>query len=247
MRAGAEGYLQIPPDPRAIDASHRTVMPGLMDAQVHTRMSGASDAERSEFSHVTELRGTAALKSCVNASADLEVGFTAVRDAGGGMYEDSPLRDAIDEGWLEGSPSNHGTQSFTDCDELLDPSPGIAVAVISLPHHLRREGGLAAADAGSHIPIGEAPGAHVGGCTRRDRRVQTAASPTRGQPPEFMSEDQTYPTNVEHDENLGAQARCFVTAVRDDRELWITGLDGLLALEAGRAQIDPPSPGSQSS
>jgi len=107
---------------------------------------------------VKELRATTALKSRVNARADLEAGFTAIRDAGWWMYEDIALRDASDGGWFDGAAFNNDTRSFTDCEELLDPSLGIAV--ISLPHYLHREAGLAAADAGGQILM-EKPQAHT--------------------------------------------------------------------------------------
>jgi predicted dehydrogenase len=69
-----------------------------------------------------------------------------------------------------------GARSFTDYYALLELQPDIVV--ISLPHHLHREAGLAAAEAGCHILM-EKPLAHtledasaiVDGCRRRGVRL----------------------------------------------------------------------------
>lgn len=56
-----------------------------------------------------------------------------------------------------------------------------------------------------------------------------------GQYMEFTSENQAYRVNVERDDNFTAQARSFVSAVREGREPWITGEDGLRVLEIATA------------
>lgn len=62
---------------------------------------------------------------------------------------------------------------------------------------------------------------------------------------EFSSDIQAYRLHVTRDDNFGAQAREFVAAVREQREPWITGEDGLRALEVARAiyrsaELDQP-------
>jgi UDP-N-acetylglucosamine 3-dehydrogenase len=52
---------------------------------------------------------------------------------------------------------------------------------------------------------------------------------------EFTSETQAYRLNVARDDNFGAQAREFVTAVQEQRGPWISGEDGLRALEIALA------------
>jgi UDP-N-acetylglucosamine 3-dehydrogenase len=56
-----------------------------------------------------------------------------------------------------------------------------------------------------------------------------------GQHIEYTSESQAYRLDVERDDNFGAQAREFVSALREHREPWITGQDGLRALEVAMA------------
>lgn len=52
---------------------------------------------------------------------------------------------------------------------------------------------------------------------------------------EFSSDSHAYCLNVTRDDNFAAQAREFVAAVRERREPWITGEDGLRALEVAMA------------
>lgn len=52
---------------------------------------------------------------------------------------------------------------------------------------------------------------------------------------EFSSETQAYRFNVVRDDNFGDQARELVAAIREDRQPWVTGEDGLRALEIATA------------
>jgi len=52
---------------------------------------------------------------------------------------------------------------------------------------------------------------------------------------EFSSDSHAYRLNVTRDDNFAAQAREFVAAVWERREPWITGKDGLRALEVAMA------------
>ncbi len=52
---------------------------------------------------------------------------------------------------------------------------------------------------------------------------------------EFSSDIRAYRLNVTRDDNFAAQAREFVAAVREQRQPWITGEDGLRALEVAMA------------
>jgi predicted dehydrogenase len=52
---------------------------------------------------------------------------------------------------------------------------------------------------------------------------------------EFSSDAQAFRLDVTHDDRFAAQAQEFVAAVREQREPWITGRDGLRALEVAMA------------
>jgi len=94
---GRAGEVQIPPEATLIQA--RTVMPGLIDAHVHLGGSGEANME---LGRLKESIGLSAFRSYANAKKSLEAGFTSLRDAGGRQFVDVALRQAIDQGWLEG-------------------------------------------------------------------------------------------------------------------------------------------------
>jgi imidazolonepropionase-like amidohydrolase len=76
-RIGPAGSIAAPKGARAIDASGRTLMPGLTDAHVHFGAveTGAQEGPQSHVSYV--------LKVAENIRLALDEGFTTVRDAGG--------------------------------------------------------------------------------------------------------------------------------------------------------------------
>ena len=96
-QVGQAGEVRIPPEATLIEA--QTVMPGLIDAHVHLGGSGEANME---LERLKESIGLSAFKSYANARKSLEAGFTSLRDAGGRQFVDVALRQAIDQGWLEG-------------------------------------------------------------------------------------------------------------------------------------------------
>jgi imidazolonepropionase-like amidohydrolase len=94
---GRAGEVQIPPEATFIQA--QTLMPGLIDAHVHLGGSGEANME---LERLKESIGLSAFRSYANAKKSLEAGFTSLRDMGGRQFVDVALRQAIDQGWLEG-------------------------------------------------------------------------------------------------------------------------------------------------
>jgi imidazolonepropionase-like amidohydrolase len=111
-KVGKSTEVEVPEGAQVLDASDKTVMPGMVDAHLHIRGSG-DPSRRGAAAAVQDSIGTMALMSYVNAKKDLEAGFTALRDAGNFGYVDVALRDAIDEGWIEGPRLKVAGQGLT--------------------------------------------------------------------------------------------------------------------------------------
>lgn len=102
-QVGDLGAMPIPPDARVLDASDKTVMPGMIDGHVHIRSSGGNQsAAASKLAGVMELIETTTLKSYVHVNQDLSAGFTTIADMSSPGYVGIALRDAINEGLVAG-------------------------------------------------------------------------------------------------------------------------------------------------
>jgi imidazolonepropionase-like amidohydrolase len=95
---GPAGSVTVPPGARTIDLLGATVLPGLIDAHVH--LTGDPKLHGYRSLGVSDIR--AALYGAHSARTTLEAGFTTVRNVGASGFGDVALRDAINEGELEG-------------------------------------------------------------------------------------------------------------------------------------------------
>ncbi|HEY7522406.1 MAG TPA: amidohydrolase family protein [Candidatus Limnocylindrales bacterium] len=133
-----------PGEPRRIDLTGLTVLPGLTDC--HSHLVGEL-----EYSGIPALTTTAAQEAMLgvrNARATLRAGFTTVRDVGNfRAFVDCALRDAIDAGWTEGprmqcagafvtAPGGAGEVTGQAWDVELPPDLRFGVA--STPDEVRR-------------------------------------------------------------------------------------------------------------
>jgi len=94
VEVGADGRITIPGDAHVVDLGQATLLPGLIDAHTHMFNQRAPKT-------TTE---AAMLIAVQNAQADLRAGFTAARDmtSHGNGYGDVAIRDAIDQGRIDG-------------------------------------------------------------------------------------------------------------------------------------------------
>ena len=87
-----------------MDLGKTTVLPGLIDAHTHLLARIPQGDGGYALNLVTKSEAFRALEGAANARATLHAGFTTVRDVGneGSRYADVALRDAIDQGLIEG-------------------------------------------------------------------------------------------------------------------------------------------------
>ncbi|QOL24743.1 amidohydrolase family protein [Thalassotalea sp. LPB0316] len=82
-----------------IDLKDRFVMPGLMDMHVHLQ----GELGPNNDSEALRMSGTdVAMRSTMFANKVLQAGFTTVRDLGASPEEIFALRDAVNNGWVNG-------------------------------------------------------------------------------------------------------------------------------------------------
>ena len=103
--------LAIPNGATVIDLGRRTILPGLIDCHSHLLSSGTDEYLTML---ATKSQAYRALDGTANARKTLRAGFTAVRDAEseGSGYADVALRDAIDQGLVEGPRMKVATRAI---------------------------------------------------------------------------------------------------------------------------------------
>lgn len=111
----------IPAGAERIDLPGRTLLPGLIDMHVHLtsnpRYGGYTGLQFTDSFWVAQAAG--------NAARTLRAGFTTVRNVGSDGYADVGLKQAIDEGWIDGPrivPAAHALGATGGhCDETYLP------------------------------------------------------------------------------------------------------------------------------
>lgn len=100
VEVGPAAQVKIPARAAVLDLSNATVLPGLVDGHTHVFASGP-DLDEQMLRESWQYR---TLEALVNAQRDLHVGFTTLRDLKtlGAMYGDVDLRNAIDNGLVQG-------------------------------------------------------------------------------------------------------------------------------------------------
>ena len=99
-------FKSVPKNSEVIDLTEYTVLPGLIDAHTHVLFSQEAHEDFAEHSiHTLTMESDAlrALRGAKRAKSYLDEGITSIKDLGNsGLYLDVALRDAINEGTIEG-------------------------------------------------------------------------------------------------------------------------------------------------
>ena len=117
---GPTASVSVPAEARRIDLGDETVLPGLIDVHVH--LTANADDEGLAGETVTTARE--AINGVANAKKTLEAGFTTARNVGAGGFSDVDLRNAINDGEIEGprlqvsGPPLGATGGHADDNEL---------------------------------------------------------------------------------------------------------------------------------
>jgi imidazolonepropionase-like amidohydrolase len=100
VQVGPASEVQIPAGAEILDMNNATVLPGLIDGHTHV-FASSPDLDEQMLREPLQYR---TLQALVNAQRDLYVGFTTLRDLKtlGGMYGDVDLRNAINNGLVQG-------------------------------------------------------------------------------------------------------------------------------------------------
>ncbi len=139
----ATGATPAQPTDREIDLRAMTVLPGLIDVHTHLTMDNNFDPYHELSTSVAK----SALIGARNAKVTLEAGFTTVRNVHAEAYSDVDLRDAINEGLIEGPHMQVSGPALGitggHCDDNLLPiqyhlqGGGVADGVEAVQHKVR--------------------------------------------------------------------------------------------------------------
>jgi len=113
--------VAIPQGAETIDLSQYSVLPGLVDAHNHLALTYKKVPENDVYyyTYVQDSTALRAIQAASNGMQMLSSGFTVVRDLGNnGLYADTALRQAIEQGWIPGPSPIPASSSAAQADSF---------------------------------------------------------------------------------------------------------------------------------
>ncbi len=124
VSAGPLAELDVPSRADEIDATGKTIIPGLVDAHAHLSYTEATLRDRLRFIDPRNSVEYNTIGGAVNAELNLERGVTSLRDVGsrGGLAV--AVRDAVEDGLIPGPRVKASGPMLTTTGGLADWAPG---------------------------------------------------------------------------------------------------------------------------
>src|SRR5262245_42655521 len=98
---GPASRVHLPDGAEVIDVTSATVLPGLIDLHVHVHAPGGPISNYA-LAEARDLQGLIALRSSAYVKRALNMGYTTLRSLNSPAYVDVALRDAIEQGYVDG-------------------------------------------------------------------------------------------------------------------------------------------------
>jgi imidazolonepropionase-like amidohydrolase len=114
LEVGPAASVVVPPAAEVIDARSQTLLPGMIDAHCHIHTPGGPVKPGSHAAdELGNSQGLRALRAARYARQALRMGFTSLRTVHSPAYLDLAVRDAVNDGFIEGPRIRAAGQGLT--------------------------------------------------------------------------------------------------------------------------------------
>jgi imidazolonepropionase-like amidohydrolase len=112
VRIGPTPQVAVPDDAEVVETTGSTLLPGLIDVHVHVHAPGGPIANYA-LAEAHDLQGLIALRASAYVKRALSMGYTTLRSLNSPAYVDVALRNAIEQGYVDGPRLKVAGQGLT--------------------------------------------------------------------------------------------------------------------------------------